>query len=182
MSLVADPLVHVAVRVYADFADRATLAEVLAVVGRARSDLDTRVPRRCRSWSSGWPGSGSPMASPTLRPASARLRANTAPNPTGETGSSAPGAPGVRKPVTAGTRLDDLPGEGEPVNDGGASRGSVNVLIQQRLLSLRQRRAVRRPTGEGQTHREQRHLGLDPTEHHPQVMKVHLPSPDFGSW
>ena len=28
-------------RVYADFADRATLAEVLAVVARARNDLDT---------------------------------------------------------------------------------------------------------------------------------------------
>jgi hypothetical protein len=37
----ADPLVEVAVRVYADFADRATLAEVLAVVARARNDLDT---------------------------------------------------------------------------------------------------------------------------------------------
>jgi hypothetical protein len=37
----ADPLVDVAVRVYADFADRATLAEVLAVVGRCRTDLDT---------------------------------------------------------------------------------------------------------------------------------------------
>jgi hypothetical protein len=37
----ADPLVDVAVRVYADFADRATLAEVLAVVGRCRNDLDT---------------------------------------------------------------------------------------------------------------------------------------------
>ncbi len=36
-----DPLVEVAVRVYADFADRATLAEVLAVVARARNDLDT---------------------------------------------------------------------------------------------------------------------------------------------
>lgn len=37
----ADPLVEVAVRVYADFADRVTLAEVLAVVARARNDLDT---------------------------------------------------------------------------------------------------------------------------------------------
>ncbi|HEU5267667.1 MAG TPA: hypothetical protein VFU35_13250 [Jatrophihabitans sp.] len=36
-----DPMVEVAVRVYADFAERATLAEVLAVVGRCRSDLDT---------------------------------------------------------------------------------------------------------------------------------------------
>jgi hypothetical protein len=36
-----DPLVEAAVRVYADFADRVTLAEVLAVVARARNDLDT---------------------------------------------------------------------------------------------------------------------------------------------
>ncbi len=36
-----DPLVEVAVRVYADFAERATLAEVLAVIARARHDLDT---------------------------------------------------------------------------------------------------------------------------------------------
>jgi len=39
--LMTDPLIEVAVRVYADFADRATLAEVLAVVARARNDLDT---------------------------------------------------------------------------------------------------------------------------------------------
>ena len=37
----ADPMVDVAVRVYAEFADRTTLAEVLAVVARARNDLDT---------------------------------------------------------------------------------------------------------------------------------------------
>jgi hypothetical protein len=37
----SDPLVEVAVRVYADFADRTTLADVLAVVARARNDLDT---------------------------------------------------------------------------------------------------------------------------------------------
>lgn len=37
----ADPLIEVAVRVYADFADRVTLADVLAVVARARNDLDT---------------------------------------------------------------------------------------------------------------------------------------------
>lgn len=37
----ADPLVEVVVRVYGDFADRATLAEVLAVVARCRDDLDT---------------------------------------------------------------------------------------------------------------------------------------------
>jgi hypothetical protein len=38
--VMADPLVEVAVRVYVDFADRATLTEVLAVVDRARNDLD----------------------------------------------------------------------------------------------------------------------------------------------
>jgi hypothetical protein len=37
----ADPLVEVAVRVYADFAEHATLAEVLAVIGRCRNDMDT---------------------------------------------------------------------------------------------------------------------------------------------
>jgi hypothetical protein len=37
----ADPLVEVAVQVYADFAERATLAEVLAVIAGARNDLDT---------------------------------------------------------------------------------------------------------------------------------------------
>jgi hypothetical protein len=37
----ADPMVEVAVRVYAEFADRVTLAEVLAVVARCRNDLDT---------------------------------------------------------------------------------------------------------------------------------------------
>jgi len=37
----ADPLVDVTVRVYADFADHATLAEVLTVVRQCRTDLDT---------------------------------------------------------------------------------------------------------------------------------------------
>jgi hypothetical protein len=37
----SDPLVDVAVRVYADFAEHATLAEVLAVVAGSRTDLDT---------------------------------------------------------------------------------------------------------------------------------------------
>jgi hypothetical protein len=37
----ADPLVDVAVRLYAEFAEHATLAEVLAVIGRCRTDLDT---------------------------------------------------------------------------------------------------------------------------------------------
>jgi hypothetical protein len=37
----ADPLVDVTVRVYADVADRITLAEVLAVVTQCRTDLDT---------------------------------------------------------------------------------------------------------------------------------------------
>src|SRR3954451_3792394 len=36
----ADPLVDVAVRIYADFAGQATLAEVLAVIGHCRRDLD----------------------------------------------------------------------------------------------------------------------------------------------
>jgi len=39
--VMADPLVEVAVRVYADFTEHATLAEVLAVIGRCRTDLDT---------------------------------------------------------------------------------------------------------------------------------------------
>jgi hypothetical protein len=37
----ADPLVEVAVRVYADFAEHATLADVLTVIARCRDDLDT---------------------------------------------------------------------------------------------------------------------------------------------
>ena len=37
----ADPLVDVTVRVYAEFADHATLAEVLTVVRQCRTDLDT---------------------------------------------------------------------------------------------------------------------------------------------
>lgn len=37
----ADPFVEVAVRVYAEFADRATLADVLSVVTGCRDDLDT---------------------------------------------------------------------------------------------------------------------------------------------
>jgi hypothetical protein len=37
----ADPLVDVAARIYADFAADATLAEVLMVVGQCRTDLDT---------------------------------------------------------------------------------------------------------------------------------------------
>jgi hypothetical protein len=41
VNLMADPLVEVAVRVYAEFADRVTLAEVLASVARCRDDLDT---------------------------------------------------------------------------------------------------------------------------------------------
>jgi hypothetical protein len=65
----ADPLVEVAVRVYAEFADRATLAEVLAVAGRCRTDLDTPPPRRYPKWSSDWPGSGSPITSPRVPPA-----------------------------------------------------------------------------------------------------------------
>ena len=41
MRLMGDPLVDVTVRVHADFAERATLAEVLAVIARASNDLDT---------------------------------------------------------------------------------------------------------------------------------------------
>lgn len=37
----ADPLVEAALRVYGDFAEQVTLAEVLAVVARCRTDLDT---------------------------------------------------------------------------------------------------------------------------------------------
>ena len=36
----ADPLVEAAVRVCADFAEHATLAEVLTVIARCRNDLD----------------------------------------------------------------------------------------------------------------------------------------------
>jgi hypothetical protein len=36
----ADPLVEVALRLYPDFAEHVALAEVLAVVGRCRNDLD----------------------------------------------------------------------------------------------------------------------------------------------
>lgn len=39
--MVADPLVEVAVQVYADFAEHATLADVLAVIDQCRTDLDT---------------------------------------------------------------------------------------------------------------------------------------------
>jgi hypothetical protein len=62
----ADLLVEVAVRVYAELADRATLAEVLAVVGRCRTDLDPPALRRFPKWSSDWPGSGSPITSPRV--------------------------------------------------------------------------------------------------------------------
>jgi hypothetical protein len=97
----ADPLVEVAVRMYADFADRASLAEVLAVVARARIDLDTP----------------STAALPELVERLARQRladgiARTPPDndstpaeypaePTGETGSSAPCAAGICKPIAS---------------------------------------------------------------------------------
>ena len=67
--LMADPLVEVAVRVYAEFADRATLAEVLAVVGRAAPIWTPPAPRRYPKWSSDWPGNGSPITSPRVPPA-----------------------------------------------------------------------------------------------------------------
>ena len=42
-----DPLVEVAVRVYADFAEHATLTDVLAVIARCRNDLrHAQQPRR----------------------------------------------------------------------------------------------------------------------------------------
>ena len=48
----ADPLVEAAVRVYADFAEHATLAEVLAVITRCRNDLDTPSAAALPNWSS----------------------------------------------------------------------------------------------------------------------------------
>lgn len=44
----ADPLVEVGVRVYADSSEHATLADVLAVITQCRNDLDTP-----SAWSSG---------------------------------------------------------------------------------------------------------------------------------
>jgi hypothetical protein len=115
----ADSLVEVAVRVYGEFADRATLAEVLTVVARARNDLDTpsaaalpelveRLARQRLADRLAAPGNGSAPAEHRAQPH------------TGETGSSAPGAPRVRRPVAHGPGLDDLAGDGEPVDDGGA--------------------------------------------------------------
>jgi hypothetical protein len=65
----ADPLVDVAVRVYADFADRPTLADVVAVVARARNHLDTP--------------SAAPLPGLVERraPATARLQPDTVPTP-----------------------------------------------------------------------------------------------------
>ena len=40
MTLIADPLAEVAERVHAEFADRVTLAEVLAIVTGCRHDVD----------------------------------------------------------------------------------------------------------------------------------------------
>jgi hypothetical protein len=59
----ADSLVEVAVRVYADFAEHATLAEVLAVIGRCRNDLDTPSAAAFPNWSNDSPGRGSPTGS-----------------------------------------------------------------------------------------------------------------------
>ncbi len=50
----------------------------------------------------------------------------------------------------------------------------MHVSFQERLLTLRQRRPVRCPAGVRQPHREQRRLGLDAAQDHPQVMEVHL--------
>jgi hypothetical protein len=98
----ADPLVDVAVRVYADFADRPTLADVVAVVARARNHLDTP--------------SAAPLPGLVERraPATARLQPDTVPTPTGESGSSAPDAPCVGLPVARRPRLDDLPANLDP--------------------------------------------------------------------
>ena len=63
-----DPLVDVAVRVYDDVADHATLAEVLTVVGQCRTDLTPPARPRYLSWSSDWPGSGSPITPPCTPP------------------------------------------------------------------------------------------------------------------
>jgi hypothetical protein len=95
----ADPLVEVAVRVYGDFSDRATLAEVLAVVARARDDLDTAsaaaLPELVERLARQRLADG--LACPA--PGNGSTPVDTAPNPTDETGSSAPGAPRVREPV-----------------------------------------------------------------------------------
>lgn len=48
------------------------------------------------------------------------------------------------------------------------------MALQERLLSLGQRRSMRGPAGERQPHREQRGLGLDPAQNHPQVVEVHF--------
>jgi len=63
----ADLLAEVAVRVHSDFADGATVGEILTVVARCRNGPDTPAPL-CPRWSSDWPASGSPSAS-TRRPA-----------------------------------------------------------------------------------------------------------------
>ena len=114
----ADPLVEVTVRVYGDFADRVTMAEVLAVIARARNDLDTAsaaalpelVERLARQR----------LADRLVAPGNGSAPAEHRAQPTGETGSSAPGAPCVRQPVAHGPGLDDLSSDGEPVDDGGA--------------------------------------------------------------
>ncbi len=41
MTVTADPLVEVAVRVHVDYSEHASLAEVLTVIAGCRSDLDT---------------------------------------------------------------------------------------------------------------------------------------------
>ena len=111
VSLMRDPLVDVTVRVYADFADRATLAEVLAAV--ARNDLDTpnsavlpelveRLARQRLAASLAYQD-----------PATARPR----PNPTDETGSSAADTIRMRQPVAHPSVSDDLTDESEPIDE-----------------------------------------------------------------
>ena len=58
----ADPLVDVAVLVYADFAERDTLAEVLAVIARA-APTSTPTLRRFPNSSNDWPGNAWPAGS-----------------------------------------------------------------------------------------------------------------------
>jgi hypothetical protein len=57
--VIADPLVEVAVRVYADFADRATWPRFSPSSTALATTWTPLAPPRCPSWSTGWPGNGS---------------------------------------------------------------------------------------------------------------------------
>ena len=95
----SDPLVDVAVRVYADFAEHATLAEVLAVVARSRTDLDTPsaaalpelVERLARQRLADHVA--------RLRPRTERPLKTTTSSPTGDAETSALGAPRRCEPI-----------------------------------------------------------------------------------